>query len=140
MRLKDVMTADVQIVPPNCSVRAAAAKMAEFDICTLPVCEGRRVLGQVSDRDITIKVTADGMNPEDVTVSDIMTPAIWALEDMDVTKAAVLMQSHPIRRLIVVNERHELVGIVAAGDIALEADEMLTGGSYQELSKALFRH
>lgn len=140
MRLKDVMTVDVQSVPPNCSVRGAAAKMAEFDICTLPVCEGRRILGQVTDRDITIKVTAEGMNPEEVTVSDIMTPAIWAREDMDVTKAAILMQNHQIRRLLVVNGNGELAGIVGVGDIALEADEMLTGGSFREISKTLFRH
>lgn len=120
MRLRDIMTVDVQSVPPGGSVRAAAAKMAEFDICTLPVCDGKRVLGQVSDRDITVKVTAEGMNPDDVTVSDIMAPAHQASEGMAVETAASLMRSRQIRQLVVVNPSEEIVGIVTAGDVALE--------------------
>lgn len=141
MRLSEIMTVNVETVRPSASVREAAAKMAAFDIASLPVCEGRKVLGQVTDRDITIKVIAEGMNPEDVTVGDIMTtPAVWAPQEMDVTKAAELMSHHQIRRLVVVDQNKDLVGIVAAGDIAREADDLADRVAEGRSKPVVFRH
>lgn len=136
MLLKDIMTPDVATVGPETNVREAAAKMAERDIGSLPVCDGRKVLGQVTDRDITIKVIAEGMNPEQVMVADIMTsPVIWAYEDMSVDEAAEMMQDHQIRRLIVIDHDKNLTGIVAVGDIAVRASDALVGETVEQISK-----
>lgn len=136
MLLKDIMTPDVATVGPETNVREAAARMAERDIGSLPVCDGRKVLGQVTDRDITIKVIAEGMNPEQVMVADIMTsPVIWAYEDMSVDEAAELMQDHQIRRLIVIDHDKNLTGIVAVGDIAVRASDALVGETVEQISK-----
>lgn len=121
MKIKDVMTRDVQTVRPDQSARSAAIKMAEFDVGSLPVVEEGRLLGQVTDRDIVLKVVAEGMNPDQVAVGDIMTsPALSASQDMALGEAARLMTEHRIRRLIVVDGSKRLSGIIALRDLALQ--------------------
>lgn len=136
MRLREIMTTDVVVASPQTSVREAAALMAQHDIGSLPVCEGLKALGQVTDRDITVRVTAEGIDPETCTVADIMSsPAIWAYEDQEVEDVARLMQDHQIRRLIVVDRDRQLCGVVALGDLAQEAEEEVSGETLREISQ-----
>jgi CBS domain-containing protein len=64
MKLKDIMSTEVEIVPPDASIQQAAAKMRSLDVGALPVCDGRRLVGMITDRDITIRATAEGRDPK----------------------------------------------------------------------------
>lgn len=119
MPVKDLMTPDVTVIGPGESLAAAAKKMAEQDIGFLPVCDGERVVGAITDRDITIRGVAEGCDVQRTSVRDVMTPDIkYCFEDDDIEKTAHLMRENQIRRIIVVNRDKKLVGVVALGDLA----------------------
>jgi CBS domain-containing protein len=124
MLLKDIMTPDVEVVSPGDTLEEAAQKMAELDVGPLPVCEGRRVVGLLTDRDITVRATAAGCDPKATLISDAMTQDITCCyEDQDVYEASRLMKEKQIRRLPVLNRANELVGIVSLGDLATGAGD-----------------
>jgi CBS domain-containing protein len=124
MRLKEIMTPDVEVVSPGDTLEDAARKMAELDVGPLPVCEGRRVVGMLTDRDITVRATAAGCDPKATLICDAMTQdIICCYEDQDVREAARLMGEKQIRRLPILNRANELVGIVSLGDLATEAED-----------------
>jgi CBS domain-containing protein len=137
MKLKDVMTSNVQVVAPDATIREAAALMRALDIGPLPVCDGRRLLGVVTDRDLTVRATADGRDPNTTRVREVMSEGVvTCFEDDDVKTAAQLMQREQIRRLPVLSRDKMLVGIVSLGDLALEAgDDKLTGRTLEEISE-----
>jgi CBS domain-containing protein len=124
MLLKEIMTPDVEVVSPGDTLAEAARKMAELDVGPLPVCEGRRVVGMLTDRDITVRATAAGCDPNTTLICDAMTQDITCCyEDQDVREAARLMGEKQIRRLPILNRANELVGIVSLGDLATEAGD-----------------
>jgi len=124
MLLKEIMTHDVEVVSPGDNLEQAARKMEALDIGPLPVCEGKRVVGMITDRDITVRATAAGCDPKTTLVGDAMTQDIVSCyEDQDVREAARLMQEKQIRRLLVLSRAEELVGIVSLGDLATEAGD-----------------
>jgi CBS domain-containing protein len=124
MLLKEIMTQNVEAVSPGDTLEQAARKMAELNVGPLPVCEGNRVVGMITDRDITVRATAAGCDPKTTLVSDAMSQDIISCyEDQDVQEAARLMQEKQIRRLLVLNRANELVGIVSLGDLATEAGD-----------------
>ena len=91
----------------------------ELNIGPLPVCEGNRVVGILTDRDITVRATAAGCDPKTTLVSEVMSQDIVSChEDQDVSEAAALMKEKQIRRLLVMNQADQLVGIVSLGDLA----------------------
>jgi CBS domain-containing protein len=119
MSVKDMMTRDVTVIGPDETIAAAAAKLAQEDIGFLPVCDGERIVGAITDRDITIRGVAKGCDVKRTRVRDIMTSDItYCFEDDDVEKTAHLMREKQIRRIIVVNRDKKLVGVVALGDLA----------------------
>src|SRR5688572_411978 len=119
MILKDIMTRDVEVIPPNASLKEAADKMDALNVGPLPVCDGDRLVGVITDRDIVVRATAAALDPRVATVRDAMTDdVIYAFEDQDVREAARLMEEKQIRRLIVLSRDKRLVGIVSLGDIA----------------------
>ncbi len=119
MKLKEIMTQNVQVVHPNDTLQDAASKMRDNDIGFLPVCDGDRVLGVVSDRDLIIRALAEGRDPGEMIAKELMTsPVLYCDEDEDVKEAAQLMQNNQIRRLIVLNGDKRLVGVVSLGDLA----------------------
>jgi len=121
MQIKDVMTRAVEVIDPNATLDEAAAKMKELDIGPLPVCDGDRLQGMITDRDITVRATAEARNPLLTKVHEVMTPdVVYAFEDQDVKDAAELMEEHQIRRLVVLNRDKRLVGIVSLGDLSVE--------------------
>jgi CBS domain-containing protein len=137
MQLKDVMTRQVEVVSPNATLEEAARKMKDLDVGPIPVCDGDRLVGMITDRDLTVRATAAGKNPDATQVRDVMTPdVIYCFEDEDVRKAAELMQQRQIRRLVVLNRQKRLVGIVSLGDLAVDVgDEVLAGETLEEISK-----
>lgn len=132
MQLRDVMTRRVEVVRPDATLQEAAQKMKELDVGPIPVCDGDRLQGMLTDRDITIRAIADGKDPTRTRVSEVMTPdVVYCFEDQEVAEASRLMQEHQIRRLIVLNREKRLVGIVSLGDLATEP------GAQDEASDAL---
>lgn len=118
-QVAEIMTPQVCTIEPQQSLRAAAERMRELDVGALPVCEGDRILGMLTDRDVTVRAVADGMNPEECCVSDVMTPNVeFATIDQDAQEVMRLMGDKQIRRLPVVDMDKKLVGIVSLGDLA----------------------
>ncbi|HLF26709.1 MAG TPA: CBS domain-containing protein [Anaerolineae bacterium] len=137
MELKQIMTRDVAVVRPNAPVREAAEKMKTLDIGALPVCTGRRMVGMLTDRDITLRVVAEGRDPMNTRAEAVMTPDVtYCFEDQDVAEAAALMAEQQIRRLPIINRDKELVGILSLGDLAVDTNQaMLAGDVLEDISQ-----
>ena len=136
MQLSEILTRDVETINPSTSVKEAAQRMRSMDVGALPVCDGRRLLGMVTDRDITVRVVADGRDPVNTSVQDAMTPDVaYCFEDQDVRDAAKIMEERQIRRLPIVNRDKQLVGIVSLGDIATAGDDRLSGEALEQISQ-----
>lgn len=117
--VRDVMTTNVISVSPHQTVQEAAQLMKEHNVGSLPVVENGQLKGIITDRDITIRSTAQG-KADQTRVSEVMTSStVQVSPDMDVHRAAQLMAEHQVRRLPVV-ENNRLVGMVALGDLATE--------------------
>jgi CBS domain-containing protein len=111
--------------------------MKALDVGALPVCENDRLVGMLTDRDITVRATAESLPPGLGRVRDVMTPnIIYCYEDQLVTEAVRLMEDNRIRRLPVLNRDKRLVGIVSLGDLAVKTgDEELTGEVLEQVSE-----
>src|SRR5947208_3386999 len=110
MRVKDVMTEGVACARPADSLALTAERMRDLNVGALPVCGEDRLIGMITDRDITIRGIADGCSPDQVTVNDCMTPDItWCFDDDDVSEAAHLMEEKQIRRVAVLDHNQRLV-------------------------------
>src|SRR5882724_1133542 len=121
MRVSEVMTRDVECTSPSATIQDAAVKMKARNIGPLPVREKNKLVGMVTDRDISIRATAEGKSPSEVHVRDVMTPkVVHCYEDSLIEEAARMMQDQQIRRLVVINHNKQLVGIVSLGDLALK--------------------
>jgi len=142
MKVKDVMTKGAECVRPANSLVEAAQKMKNLDVGPLPVCgDNDRLVGMITDRDITVRAVAEACDPRTTTVKDVMTPdVVYCFEDQDVQEAARLMKEHQIRRLVVLNRDKRLVGIVSLGDLAVETgDEKLAGETLEQVSEPVAR-
>ena len=137
MKLSEIMTRDVVVLQPDDSLQSAAKKMRDRDIGFLPVCDGEDLIGVISDRDITIRALADGMDVNIMLGRDLMTsPAIYCFDDQDVSEAAQIMEENQIRRLVVLNrEDNRLVGVVSLGDLARNAAADRSGRVLQKVSE-----
>ena len=136
MQVSQILTREVETIGPGTTVKEAAQRMRSMDVGSLPVCDGRRLLGMVTDRDITIRITAEGRDAANTPVRDAMTPDVsYVFEDQDVNDAARVMRERQIRRLPVVDREKHLVGIVSLGDIATTGDERLSGDALERISE-----
>jgi CBS domain-containing protein len=136
MKLKDVMTTPVETVSPETPIAEAAAKMRSLDVGALPVVEGQRLVGMVTDRDITIRATAEGRDPKTTPVRDCLSPdPAYGSEEQDVEEAMQLMQEKQIRRLPVLSRDKQLVGIVALADLVAEGGKKEVARTVKEVSK-----
>jgi CBS domain-containing protein len=121
MRAGEVMTRDVVTVRPGATVREAACLMDDLNVGALPVCDGRRLVGIVTDRDITVRATADGMRPDATPVHAVMTGDVcWCFEDDSIEDIEHEMRRYQIRRMPVVDGRKRLVGMLTLGDLAAD--------------------
>ena len=122
MRISDVMTRDVATVRPDQTAREAANFMLNSDAGSIPVTEGDRLIGMITDRDIAVRGVALGHGP-DTPVSEIMTSGIiCAREDDSVEDVASKMSEAQVRRLPVIDDSEKLIGIVSLGDLSRETD------------------
>ncbi|MGN9866872.1 CBS domain-containing protein [Bacillus swezeyi] len=134
MKLKDVMTTDVECCEPSASAAEIAGKMRDQNVGSIPVCENEKLLGLVSDRDIVIRCVAE--NAIDASAEHVMsTEMVTGHSDMSAEEASDLMAKHQIRRLPIV-EDGRLAGMVALGDLSVTnaADEK-AGEALSEISK-----
>ena len=100
MQLKDVMTRQVEVISPDASLEEAARKMDQLNVGPLPVCENERLVGLVTDRDITVRATAAGKDPRTTPVREAMSQdVLYCFEDQDVREAAQIMENQQVRRL-----------------------------------------
>lgn len=119
MLIKDVMTPAPICCKPTDTLDIVAKVMAEHDCGVIPICEMTKVLGVVTDRDITCRAVATGRTPSDIPVSEVMTRKVFTVaQDQDVQAAIDLMEGSQVRRLPVVNAAGDIVGIVAPSDLA----------------------
>jgi len=123
MKVSEVMTRDVQTVRPDQPVQEAASFMLSADAGSIPVTDGDRLIGMITDRDIAVRGVAKGYGP-DTPVRELMSSDIvCARVDDDVEEVAVRMGEAQVRRLPVLDEQERLCGIVSLGDLAREADD-----------------
>jgi CBS domain-containing protein len=124
MRIAEIMTQDPEVITSDFVLKDAALKMRELDVGMLPIGKDDRLVGMLTDRDITIRATAEGRDPKKTKVQDVMTPeVVYCFEDQDVSQAAKLMQERQIRRLPILNPEKRLIGIVSLGDVAVHSGE-----------------
>ena len=122
MQIREIMTHGAEVVFSSAVAEEAAKKMRELDVGSLPVCDGEKLEGMITDRDIAIRLVAEGLNASTTKVSDIMTPgATYCFEDQSVEEASTVMQAEQIRRLPIVNREKQLVGILSLGDLAVRS-------------------
>jgi CBS domain-containing protein len=133
--VKDAMTSDVKTATPSQSLTDAAMLMKQEDVGAIPVVDGERLVGVVTDRDIVIRGIADGSDPHAIQVGDIASRDVVTVRpDDDLDEALRLMAQHQVRRLPVV-EDGRLVGVVATADVAHEAKEKDVGHVVEEISR-----
>jgi CBS domain-containing protein len=127
-KISEIMTRDVKVISPNESLQRAAQIMDELNVGSLPVCDGERLVGVITDRDITVRSTSAGEAPQDARVSDAMTGEVhYCMEDDSVEDIMDKMADIQIRRVPVVDQDKRLVGIVALGDVATKAPKDAEG-------------
>jgi len=137
MKIKDIFTANPQCIGPETTLTIAAKRMKALDVGMLPVCEGDRLVGSITDRDITIRAVALGSNPNTTAVREAMTQdVIYCFDDDDIEGAAELMEEKQIRRLPVLTRSKRLVGIISLGDLAVRTQrERLVGEVLERVSE-----
>jgi len=127
-KIKELMSRNVQVISPDQTIREAAQHMHKGNFGMMPVGENDRLIGSISDRDITIRAVAGGMDPGTKVREDMSEGIHWAYEDDSVTEVAKLMSEQQIRRLPIVNADKRLVGIVALGDFAVDSEDIAVAG------------
>jgi CBS domain-containing protein len=134
-QIREVMTAQPKSCGRDASVRDAAKLMAKEDVGPIPVVDGDRLVGLVTDRDLVLRVLAEGRDPESTTVGEIASSDVVTVSpDEDLDRALKLLAQHQVRRLPVV-ENERLVGIVAQADIARMGKDEKTGQIVEEISR-----
>jgi CBS domain-containing protein len=134
---REVMTEDCECIGASESVTEAAKKMKQLDVGALPICgDDDRLKGMLTDRDIVVKVLADGRDPSEVKAGDLGEgkPVTIGADD-SVAEALKTMKEHAVRRLPVI-DGHDLVGIVTQGDLAKNIDEEEVGELVESISAA----
>ncbi|HEX4172523.1 MAG TPA: CBS domain-containing protein [Acetobacteraceae bacterium] len=139
-RVADVMVRDVKLVSPEDNVRQVAQMMREADTGLLPVTEGDRLIGMLTDRDVAVRLVAEGRDPSQTKVRDVMTADVrYVFEDEELEHVAENMAEQQVRRLPVMNRQKRLVGVVSLGDIA-KRRERLAGKALSGISSQGGQH
>lgn len=142
MRIQDVMTRNPRSVPPETTAREAARLMRDEDVGIVPVVEGSRLVGVVTDRDLALRIVADGRDAE-TAVRDVMSAdrLVTCGPDEELDGAMETMASEQLRRIPIVDERGTLVGIVAQADIVRKAhDDRKAEQTVERISEPGGRH
>jgi len=136
MKVREIMTTNVECVSPETTTIDLAQKMKTLDVGFLAVCENDRLIGTVTDRDIVTRGIASGRNISTITGRDLMTHDVfWSYEDDDVKDVAEKMRDKEVRRLLILNRDKRLAGVVSLGDIA-KVEEAESGKTLRDISEA----
>jgi len=133
--VNELMTRGVRTVSPGDTLRKAAQTMDEMNVGMLPVCDGERLVGVVTDRDIAVRGVAKKLPPTSTHLDAIMSGEVrWCFDDTSVEEALRTMGELQIRRLPVVDREHRLVGILSLGDVAVRGETSETSEPLAQIS------
>ena len=134
--VKDAMTSNPCTIDADQTVEYAARMLKQENVGLAPVVEGNRLVGTLTDRDIVVRVVAEGRDPKTVKTREVASKDIVTIDpEQDLDEALRLMASHQVRRLPVVEEDGRVVGVLAQADVAQEAKEKKVGEMVEEISK-----
>lgn len=134
-RVSELMTRGVHVMSPGDTLQAAARAMDELNVGAIPVCEGERVVGLVTDRDIVVRGVAQGLPMADTPLSEVMSaPVRCCHEDDSLADVTGLMGSVQLRRVPVLDRDDRLVGMLSLGDVAAKAGPQEAGGALSDIS------
>jgi CBS domain-containing protein len=134
-RIREVMTPSPETVEPGQAVAEAAKLMKQADVGMIPVVQEGQLSGTVTDRDIVLRVIAEGKSPASTTVGEIASGEVVTVDpEQELEEALELMAKHQVRRLPVV-ENGRLIGVLAQADVAREGDEREVGHTVEEISR-----
>jgi CBS domain-containing protein len=135
-KVREVMTDQPRCVTPETPVSEAARLMKSEDVGSLPILEGEKVTGVVTDRDIVLRAVAEEKDPRGMPVREVASRDLVTIgQDEDLSEALKLMASHQVRRIPVVDQDDRLVGVVAQADVAREVKDKESGQMLQEISQ-----
>lgn len=137
MLIQEVMTQAPEMIAPDATVEHAARRMGELDVGFIPIAEGDSLIGVVTDRDIAIRAVADGRDPKQTTVKDIMSQDMVSIsQDQSLEDAANLFKQHRVRRLLVRDDQQRLIGVLSLGDVAVATgNHELYGDALEKVSQ-----
>jgi CBS domain-containing protein len=134
--IREVMTSNPRTIGADELVAEAAKLMRDEDVGLAPVVEGDRLVGALTDRDIAIRVVAEGKDPASTPVREVASTDVVTVDpEQDLDEALNLMAQHQVRRIPVVEQDGRLVGVVAQADVARKADERQTGELVEQISQ-----
>lgn len=134
MKLREIMAHNVETVSPDATLQECAQRMKQRNVGVLPVVDGNKPIGVITDRDITLRAVASGADVSTTRVSEVMTRDVQAVhEDQTISDACALMEENRIRRLVVLNQEGELTGVLTLNDVTVKAKD--TRRSAQVLRK-----
>ena len=132
---RDIMTGGADVLSGDTTVLEAAKKLAAEDYGSMPICDGEKLQGMITDRDIVVKVLAAGKDPASTTVGELAQGEVVTVgADDPVEEVARTMSEHQVRRLPVI-DGHKLVGMVAQADLALSGEDAKTGDTVEGISQ-----
>lgn len=137
MRVRDIMTKNALMIPDETSVEDAARMMRDEKIGLLPIGDKHKIAGVITDRDITIRVTAETKDPKHTAVREVMTPHFtYCFDDQDIEDACFVMEEKHVRRLLVFDRARDLVGILSLDDVAARGrKERLAGYALSKVAQ-----
>lgn len=137
MQAKELMTRTVECISPDTDIREIARIMRSLDIGFVPVCDNDRLIGTITDRDIILRVIADGKDPDDCVAREIMTENLcWCYDDQTAEEIANYMASQEVRRVVVLNRQKRLAGVISIGDLAKGGEQAKAGEAIGTIAEA----
>jgi CBS domain-containing protein len=138
MKIDQVMSTNVECIAPTLPIGKAAEKMRDLDVGFLPICEHDKLIGVVTDRDITIRSVVQGRDPRLAPVREIMTQSVfYCFDDEEIEAVAQYMKDKEVRRMVILNRQKRLVGVVSLGDIAkVSGEKQLAGETLGDIAEA----
>lgn len=137
MKLKEIMTRNVEVIHPNDTLQTAAGKMHDRDVGFLPVYDGDELIGVLTDRDLVVRALRIGTDPKTILGRDLVTsPAVYCFEDQNIDEATRLMHDNQIRRLVILKRNMQLAGVISLGDLAMNVDDEMSGEVLQSVSES----
>ena len=128
MKVQEIMSTKVETIKPTSSLRATARTLSNLNVGALPVVDDGKLVGIITDRDVSVHAIAIGREPQSTDVQIVMTKEVFTCnENQKLTEAAEIMEQHNIRRLAVVNDENNVVGILTVDDLAQVSHELAGG-------------